>query len=169
MTVRIQDDRAADGLAALRRAAATREHGRVAQLLARLGELYRVHVGDPEQALACFSRIERLARFTPWADGIIGGMATALVMDGRDERAIEFADRALEMSPSWSAPHRVRAAAFAHLGRMEDAASAIKSLLNLVPHETITAVRRRFGEADATGLRRYLDGLRLAGLQEGND
>ena len=37
-------------------AAAKREHGRVAELVSRLGELYRVHLGEPERAAVWFQR-----------------------------------------------------------------------------------------------------------------
>jgi hypothetical protein len=58
---------------------------------------------------------------------------------------------------------RILASALAHLGRMEEARKAIKRLQQIDPDVTVRKVAGFF-TADTPGIRRYLDGMRMAGL-----
>jgi adenylate cyclase len=126
-----------------------------------------VWLGEPEAALDCFATGRRLIRFSPWAGPAIGGEAVACVMVGRDDEAIGHAMRGLEITSGFATLYRVMASAHALQGRETEAADALKEVFRLVPGETIQLTRTRTGYADTPGTRRYLEGLRLAGMPDG--
>ncbi len=84
---------------------------------------------------------------------------------GMDEVVVEYASRAIRMTPDYPAPYRQRAASLALLGRMDEARQDIDRLLELMPEVTVrkTAEQLPF----FPNLERFLDGLRKAGLAEG--
>jgi hypothetical protein len=83
---------------------------------------------------------------------------------GDDAAAIARADEATRLSPGYPSPLRIRAAACGHLGRREAAEAALAALERVSPGETVSGFRARSGYCDAPGVRRYLEGLRLAGM-----
>ncbi len=93
-------------------------------------------------------------------------LALALVLKGLDREAVDHANRAIIIAPDFPAPYRALASAFAHLGEAADAAKALDRALQLVPNESISAIQARNPYGDSTGVQRYLDGLRKAGLPE---
>ena len=123
-------------------------------------------LGQPQPAIDCFRKFERLGRFSPFTAAADGGLAIACVQAGRDEAAIVAAKRAIAKAPLYPAPYKALAAACAHLGRMEEEADAIAKDLDLVPDDTVSDTRARSGYVDNEATRRYFDGLRLAGLPE---
>lgn len=125
-----------------------------------------VWLGEPEEALACFRKGERSFRFNPWAVAMLGGAAVACVQAGHDEEAVAYARRGLEISTEYGAFYRALAAAHAHMGQHQNAASALKEALRLVPGDSISSGRSRSGYADTAAARRYFEGLGLAGMPE---
>ena len=128
-----------------------------------------LYAGEPQAALDCLRKAARIAMHTPHATGIRNGFAFANVQLGNYEIAVEEAKAATKLNPDYSAPYRMRAAAFAQLGRMQEAADTLTALERLVPGDTISALRARSGypdAPDAPGIQRYLEGLRLAGMPE---
>jgi adenylate cyclase len=125
-----------------------------------------IWVGDPDQAIDCLSRALNLGGHSPWGLSIKGGLAMAHCQTGDDEAAIRFADDGLESSAGYVTLHRIRAASCAHLGRMEEAQASVQQVLALTPSDSVTAVHARNFFADTRGTKRYLDGLRLAGMPE---
>ncbi len=86
---------------------------------------------------------------------------------GRDEAAIEYAIRGLELTQGYLSLYRALASASAHLGRMEAAREAVAAILRLSPEDSLSANRARMiGYGDTEATRRYFEGLRLAGLPE---
>jgi TolB-like protein len=89
---------------------------------------------------------------------------------GRDEEAVAWLNRAIELSPSSPIAHFMLAAAFARLGRIEDAREAARAGLELNPSFTISRYRSSpFSDNPAylAGRERVYEGLRLAGVPEG--
>ena len=58
------------------------------------------------------------------------------------------------------------ASAYAHLGRMEEAAAAIRRLREIAPHTTIEQLIAGSGLVDDTIIPALVPGLRKAGLPE---
>lgn len=125
-----------------------------------------LYVGEPDTGLDCLNRLRLFAMHTPYATGMLNGIAFGHLQRGEYEKAIEEADAALHISPDYPSAYRMRAAACAHLGRMSKAAEAVAVVERLVPGESISKLRTRSGYQDAPGIRRYFDGLRKAGMRE---
>lgn len=134
-------------------------------LLAFYGWTY-VFIGMPEQALDCLRSALKLGRHTPWRLVILGGLAQAYVQTGQFKKAIQLCDEGLVLTTRYTSLYRVKAAAYAQLGELENAQEAIAEVLNQIPEDTITEVRARNRYPDNAATRLYFDGLRIAGLPE---
>jgi tetratricopeptide (TPR) repeat protein len=92
-------------------------------------------------------------------------MALASLLTGRAEEAVAHARRAIEGNRNFAFPHCVLALGCARLGHVEEAAQAVRRLVNIAPGFHIGSLRRiRF--ADAARLQSDLDLLRAAHLPE---
>ena len=126
-------------------------------------------MGEPEAALECFAKGDRGPLFNPYAIAMFGGRGMALVQSGQDEAAIDCARAGLELSTEYGTFHRILASALAHLGRMDEAAAALAEALRLVPDDTIANGWKRSRYVDKPATRRYFEGLRRAGMPEGEE
>jgi tetratricopeptide (TPR) repeat protein len=103
------------------------------------------------------------------------GLWTAIVgyaksYAGRDEEAVAWLNRAIELYPNSPAPHLWLAAVLARLGRIEDAREAARAGLELNPSFTIARFRSMvFSDNPAylAGRERAYEGMRMAGVPEG--
>jgi adenylate cyclase len=84
------------------------------------GWVYR-SAGLPEEALRSFERAIRMSPVDPQLYAVFAGMAEAFIELGRFDEAIVARKKALRHNPSFSAGYRLLAAAFAHLGRDDEA------------------------------------------------
>ncbi len=123
-------------------------------------------LGEPQQALDCFQKFGRLGRLSHYSEAVSGGFALACVQAGRDKAAIDHIENSLKTTRVHPTMSRALAAAYAHLGRSDEATAAIEQLLSLIPGETISAIRKRAKYAESPATRRYFEGLRMAGLPE---
>ena len=82
------------------------------------------------------------------------------------EKAASGAQRSIECNPAFPDAHGVLASSWAHLGRIEDARSALLEFIRLKPGLTLNDDRliRPFRRPEDR--KRYHDGLRTAGLPE---
>ncbi|MFC6639580.1 tetratricopeptide repeat protein [Sulfitobacter sp. JBTF-M27] len=123
-------------------------------------------LGLPQTALDCFRKAIKLGQHTPWRPMMLGGMATAYFQMGRFEKAIQTCDEGLALNTNYATFHRLRAASYAQLGQLDKARAACVELLDRAPDETISVIRSRAGYADTDANKKFLDGLRIAGLPE---
>ena len=93
-------------------------------------------------------------------------MAIAHLAARRFEQAIEWADRALHDRPRFAATIRLKVAALAHLGRLDEARAVVSRLLGIYLKLTISGLRELLHYAAPEGLELLVIGLRLAGLPE---
>jgi tetratricopeptide (TPR) repeat protein len=85
----------------------------------------------------------------------------------RDEEALFWLRQSIEINLNFPGAHFCIAAAYAHLGRTEEARTAVKSGLAYNPGQTIANLRAlRINAAFLSQRERFLDGLRIAGLPE---
>jgi len=121
--------------------------------------------GEPERALEHFEVARRLSPLDPRAFITQTATASANFFLRRFEEAVDWSTRVLQQKPTWVAALRYRAAALAHLERIEDANADIKQLLGLQPNCTLrwlTVYKYRHPWMQEL----LSDGLRLAGLPE---
>jgi len=126
------------------------------------GWVYRV-AGLPEEAIRSFERAVRMSPVDPRIHNPFAGMGCALIELGRFDEAIIVGKKAQRQNPSFSTAYRCLAAAFAHLGRDEEAREAAARLLGVDPAFTITSWIARGGQSNS---KLMLEGLRKAGLPE---
>jgi len=126
-------------------------------------------MGEPEPAIECFRQNDRAIRFSPFVAPAAAGLSFALLQAGEDEEAILEARRGLELTTEFSTLHRVIASAAAHLGRMDEAYEAQRENERINPGDSIQMGWKRNAFADTPGTRRYYEGLRLAGMPEGDE
>ena len=119
----------------------------------------------PEAAIEATERARRLSPFDPLAFRYAGNIAIAHLAAQRFEQAIEWADRALHDQPRVVANMRVKIAACAHLGRLDEARAELSRMLAIDPKLTIAGFRDLANSAPEL-LELYIAGLRLAGLPE---
>jgi tetratricopeptide (TPR) repeat protein len=122
---------------------------------------------EPEAAIEAVERARRLSPFDPMAFFYAGNIALAHLAARRFEEAIEWADRALHEQPRLVPAMRSKAAALAHLGRLEEARAELGRVLAIDPKLTIAGYRSYSHLYQVPEvLELMLSGLRLAGLPE---
>jgi adenylate cyclase len=121
----------------------------------------------PEPALDASHRAMRLSPLDPLGFLFTSGIAVAHLAAGQYEAAIEWADRSSRQFPRHRMSMRLKMIALAHLGRIEEARSALERELELQPGLTIAAVKANYAAAFAPELlAMFVDGYRKAGLPE---
>jgi len=121
---------------------------------------------QPEAAIEAIERARRLSPFDPYTFVYASNMALAHLVARRFEQAIEWADRALHEQPRLVSAMRVKVAANAHLGRLNEAHAELSRMLAIDPKLTIAGFREYAHFFAAEVLELYVAGLRLAGLVE---
>jgi adenylate cyclase len=121
---------------------------------------------QPEAAIEAIERARRLSPFDPYSFIYAGIVAIAHLVARRFEQAIEWADRALHDQPRFASAMRIKVAANAHLGRLDEARAELGRLLAIDPKLTIAGLREFARFATPEVLELYVTGLRLAGLPE---
>jgi TolB-like protein len=122
---------------------------------------------EPEAAIEAVERARRLSPFDPMAFFYAGNIALAHLAARRFEEAIEWADRALHEQPRLVPAMRSKAAALAHLGRLEEARAELGRVLAIDPKLTIAGYHSYSHLYQVPEvLELMVSGLRLAGLPE---
>jgi tetratricopeptide (TPR) repeat protein len=96
-------------------------------------------------------------------------VGAAKLYAGRDEKAVAWLNRSIELNPNWPTPHFFLAAALARLGRIEKAREAARAGLELNPGFSIARFRSQTVSDNPVylaGRERMYDGLRKAELPE---
>ena len=160
-------NRAAQGIAECEQALALNPnlaaaHGWIgfAKLLSGRAEETEAHVNE---ALRLSPRDERAYLWIAY----VGGAKLSL---SADEEAVRWLQRSIDANRNMSVTHLFLASAFAHLGRLADARSAVQAGLALAPGYTITHFRRMVESDNQVFLKqheRICEGMRLAGVPEG--
>ena len=164
--LRMYSNRAAQGIAECERALAINRnlaaaHGWIgmAKLFAGRNEETEGHVLE---ALRISPRDTRASGWTHFA-------GAAKLAAGRDEEAVAWLNRSIELGRVWPTPHFWLAAALARLGRLKEASEQACAGLELDPGFTIARLRSSAFSEDPVylaGRDRVYEGLRKAGLPE---
>jgi TolB-like protein/class 3 adenylate cyclase len=96
-------------------------------------------------------------------------LAITYIHQQRDDEAVEWARRGVQVNPNLRYPYRVLAAALALSGRRDEARAAAAEMLRRYPKETISSFRTREPWPDPVyraGQDREIAGMRLAGIPE---
>jgi adenylate cyclase len=126
-----------------------------------------IHLGRSEQAIPMIEEALRLAPLGPYLQSRYAFMGLAYLLLGRDEEAIDWTQRSLAADrPNETVwhfnNHCQLAAAYARLGRLDQAHRAIAEVNRLQPSYTA----RSIWVGSLEQIERYRAALRLAGLRD---
>jgi adenylate cyclase len=122
--------------------------------------------GATQDAYDCFHKSLGFGQLGPFYVASLGGIATACIQLGRDEDALSYVEKGLTLSDSYATYFSSRSAALAHLGRMEEARTAMKRYRELEPERTLATWQSANNYGGSEGGKRYFKLLQLAGLPE---
>lgn len=136
-----------------------------AQILLACGWM-RAYVGEADTALALIERAKRLSPADPLTFIFNSAASYAHFVAGRYDAAAQAARRALGEGPTYLVAQRLLTTSLAHAGRLDEAAEAARVLLSLAPGYTLATAAGHASMRDPATRRRFVDGLRLAGIPE---
>lgn len=120
--------------------------------------------GSLDEAVARFGAALRLSPRDPDLYRIRTGLAFALLLSGNASAAADQAREAVNAKPSFAPAHRALLAALHHCARPAEAAAAARTLLALLPHETVDAFVAYSLFRYSGRLEVITSGLRAAGI-----
>ena len=127
----------------------------------------KLMMGQPDEALAEFLEADRLAPDSLLRWSWLQGIGLVYLMQGQDQRAIEWLSRAALEAPNAGHPVAYLASAYALVGRDQDARETLSHYLKLWPNTTLKNFGPTIGTAAFNSkMERVLEGLRLSGLPE---
>ena len=127
----------------------------------------KLMMGQPDEALAEFLEADRLAPDSQLRWSWQQGIGLVYLMQGQDQKAIEWLSRAALEAPNAGHPVAYLASAYALVGREQEAREALSHYLTLWPNTTLQTFGPTIGTAAFNSkMERVLEGLRLAGLPE---
>lgn len=142
-------------LLAIRRAAESNPNN---ALVLQWAGFANVMAGDATEATTYFQRAHRLSPADPGAFFFLTGEAWAQFSSGRFAEAAELAARSVATYSDWDTTYWVLAAAYAHLGRLDEAKAAVAKVLELSPGLTLSRLRETVPIKDQARLAAILDG-----------
>ncbi len=126
-----------------------------------------LHCGSTDEALAYFRRANSLSPLDAFAHIWLCGTAHCHIILGSYAAALDWASRALALNTNFDATYWMLASASAHLGRIGEARHFLTELQRLAPDISIARIKAGQPAKFPDRMAAVLDGLRLAGLQEG--
>jgi TolB-like protein len=131
-----------------------------------LGGFLRAERGDPDDAIAFFTRAMRFSPLDPEMFRMQAGMALAHLLAGRFDDASSWAEKAYRDLPSFLLVVAIIAASHALAGRTDEAQRAIGHLRQLDPVMRLSTLEGWLPLHRPKDLATFVDGLRQAGLPE---
>jgi adenylate cyclase len=135
--------------------------------------LSNMYLGRIEQSLGWFAKADRFGPRDPGRWSWLDSRGHALILLGRDLEAIRFLRMALDANPNGVSPHSFLAAAYALIGRVDEAREEVAKYARLRPGEGVASFRREspvpLRSTSASYQQRFervKEGLRSAGMPE---
>ena len=122
--------------------------------------------GDYDLAIGRLNEAMRLSPRDPMLAVWFMAHAIGAFTAERYEDAIDWSKKSIEENPRFAGAYRALAASYGCLGRLTEAKAALDRLLTQMPGLTVQATRQQVPMQRAEDLKRYLDGLQLAGLPD---
>jgi TolB-like protein/Tfp pilus assembly protein PilF len=124
------------------------------------------YIGKPEIALQRLERYGELAPLDPYYSWFEHLYTIAYTFKGDYERAVIVGRRCAKTTPHFVAAYRPLIASLGHLRRREEAKPYVEKLLSLDPNFTVQHFGSWYPFKRDQDRRRYMEGLRLAGVPE---
>jgi adenylate cyclase len=122
--------------------------------------------GDADKGIAHVEKAVRLSPQAPVVNFYLHGIAVGHFGAGRYEEAVRWEQRSLQRDPDLWIAHGTLASSYAHLGRTDEARTALQEMLRRSPEFSLEAVRMIFSYVNPDFTESWIDGLRMAGLKE---
>lgn len=151
------------GLGALRRSLAANPNNFVVLTLAGYAN---AGGGDLAEARRCLTRVLAISPGSPDAFQCLTGLAMIEVLEGNFEQAVALCQQSLATFNEWPFTYVTLAAAYAYLGRDQEARSTVDRLLELTPGMTIPALLSRPANRVPGRWPVVVEGVKRAGLPE---
>lgn len=151
----------AEGLAAVSRAREANPHNLTVQMLAGICNML---VGDLETAEACGRRAFELSPGAPEAYEGLAIAGFSRFLSGDDPGAVELLEKSRVTLVEWPPTLMMLTAAYAHWGRMEEAARTLGRLRETAPYVTLDGIDVIVARGDGRH-ERLKSGLAKAGLK----
>jgi len=120
--------------------------------------------GYPHRAFELIRKAMRLCPLYPgWYLYVLG---TACRLLGRNEDAVKVLEEAIRRNPDALGLHVNLASVLGELARLEEARIPVAAILNINPEFSIAKYSAELSYRDPADLKRFVDGLRAAGLPE---
>ncbi len=126
----------------------------------------RAYIGDATIAIEHFQRAMRLNPLDPETGYVLSGLGFAYLIADRCEDALSAGLKSLQESPTWTPAHRLIVICLVRLGRVDEAKSAAKRMMELWPGTTISGIDLQLAYKDQAFREHYMSALRLAGIPE---
>jgi tetratricopeptide (TPR) repeat protein/TolB-like protein len=124
------------------------------------------YIGEPLTALERLDHYRELAPFDPFFSWFEVPYTIAYMFKGDYERAVTVGRRAVKAFPAFVNAYKPFIASLGHLGRCEEARPYVDRLLRLEPTFTVENFAEVYPIKKASDRKRYMEGLRLAGIRE---
>lgn len=124
------------------------------------------YIGDPNESIKNNEIALRANPLDPGNFFRYSGMAMAHFRAGRYSEASHWARKSIHRKQGWRIGHAVLAASLVQLKLLKEAKEAMKNYLENFPNETLSDLLNMFPIKGAESVKRFEDGLRIAGLPE---
>lgn len=124
------------------------------------------YIGEARTALQRLDHYRELAPFDPYMSLFEFFYTIAYLFNEDYERAATVGRRSVESFPDFVNAYKPLLAALGHLGRREEAKPYLDKMLRLEPGFTVENFSEVYPIKKARDRKRYMDGLRLAGVPE---
>jgi TolB-like protein len=108
----------------------------------------------------------RLSPMDPEMAMFFGGIAVAHYTAGRYDQALHYSGELLRMRPGFQGAQRLRCAALAQLGRIDEAREYLQQVMIGQPHLTLQWIREGVPYQTPEAMERFCEGMRKAGVKE---
>src|SRR5262249_52866150 len=125
-----------------------------------------VYRGDAEEAIKGFERALRLSPLDPFSFNSFIGLGLSNFALGRYDEAVQWCRRAMREKIGMTWAYRDLATFLAGGGKVEEAKEALAKCLDTRPYLSLKSVTDALRFMEPGLLKRYVDGLRIAGLKE---
>jgi TolB-like protein len=123
--------------------------------------------GSDREAIEHAETAIRLSPMDPETAMFYGGIAVSHYTAGRYDRALHYSDELLRLRPGFQGAQRLRCAALAQLGRIDEARQYLEQTVRIgQPQLTLQWIREGVPYQTPETMERFCDGMRKAGVQE---
>lgn len=149
-----------EGLATVRRGLKANPHN---VMVLVQGGTCNMLVGDLDEAEACYQRVHQLSPGAPEAFEALAGVGFSRFLKGNYESALGWLDQSRASLVEWPPVYWMTIAAYAHLGRLEEARLTLARLFEFAPQTSLAGVGAIAARSDGRW-NTILSGLEQAGL-----